>query len=87
MKRQGFIKNKVMVWFVVASVGKANQIPHTTMIPPTFEEDDGDNVWQCEVNAILALLTRSMPFSPSTQVALANGHCEAIFASIKLLFY
>ncbi len=41
----------------------------------------------CEANTILVLLTRSMPLSPSTQFALANGHCEATFASIKLLFY
>jgi hypothetical protein len=40
-----------------------------------------------EANTILVLLTRSMLLSPSLQVALANGHCEATFASIKLLFY
>jgi hypothetical protein len=39
----------------------------------------------CEPNTILVLPTRSMALSPSMQVALANGHCEATFASIKLL--
>ncbi len=28
-----------------------------------------------------------MPLSPSTQVAPANGHCNATFANIKLLLY
>jgi hypothetical protein len=45
MKRQGFIKNKIMAWLVVASVNKANRIPHTDVISPTFERDDGDDVW------------------------------------------
>jgi hypothetical protein len=45
MKRQGFIKNKVMAQLVVASVDKVNQIPHTNVISPTFERDDGDDVW------------------------------------------
>ncbi len=37
-----------MSWhdFVVANVDKANQIPHINVISPTFEGDDGDNVWQ-----------------------------------------
>jgi hypothetical protein len=30
---------------VVASVDKTNQIPHTDVISPTFEGDDGDDVW------------------------------------------
>jgi len=30
----------------VASVDKTNQIPHTDVISPTFEGDDGDDVWQ-----------------------------------------
>jgi hypothetical protein len=42
---------------------------------------------KCEANTILVLFTKSMPLSQSMQVALANGHCEATFASIKLLFY
>ncbi len=45
MKRQGFIYNKVMVQLVVASVDKASRIPHINVIPPTFEGDDGDNLW------------------------------------------
>jgi hypothetical protein len=46
MKRQGFVKNKVMAQLVVASINKVSWIPHTDMIPPTFEGDDGDNLWQ-----------------------------------------
>jgi hypothetical protein len=46
MKRQGFIKNKVMAWLMVVNVDKASQIPHTNVISPTFERDDGDNVWR-----------------------------------------
>jgi hypothetical protein len=42
---------------------------------------------ECEANTILVLLTRSMPLSLGMQIALMNGHCEATFASIKLLFY
>ncbi len=45
MKRQGFIKNKVMAWLVVASVDKVSWIPHINVISPTFEGDDGDGVW------------------------------------------
>jgi len=37
MKKQaGFIKNKVMIWLVVASVDKASQIPHTDVISLIF---------------------------------------------------
>jgi hypothetical protein len=45
MKRQGFIKNKVMVRLVIANVDKASQILHIDVTPPTFEGDDGDDVW------------------------------------------
>jgi hypothetical protein len=45
MKRQGFIKNKGMAEPVVANTEKANQISHTNVISPTFEGDDGDDVW------------------------------------------
>jgi hypothetical protein len=45
MKRQGFIKNKVMVQLALANVDKANWISHIDVIPPTFEGDDGDDVW------------------------------------------
>jgi hypothetical protein len=45
MKRQRFIKKKVMAQLVVASVDKANRTPHTDVISPTFEGDDGDDVW------------------------------------------
>ncbi len=48
MKKQGFIKNKVMVRLMVANVGKTSQIPHTNVIPPTFEGDDGDHVWRVQ---------------------------------------
>ncbi len=46
MNMQGFMKNKVMAWLVVANVDKTNQIPHTNVISPTFEGDDGDDVWR-----------------------------------------
>ncbi len=45
MKKQGFIKNKVMAQLVVASVDEISWIPHIDVISPTFEGDDGDNVW------------------------------------------
>jgi hypothetical protein len=41
----------------------------------------------CEANIILVLFTRFMPLSQSMQAAFANGHCEATFTNIKLLFY
>ncbi len=44
MKRQGFIKNKVMARLVMASVDKFSQIPHIDVISPTFEGDDCDDV-------------------------------------------
>jgi len=42
---------------------------------------------KCEANTIMMLFTRSVPLSLNMQVALVNGHCEATFANIKLLFY
>jgi len=45
MKKQGFIKSKVMVWLVVANVEKVSQILYINVFPPTFEVDDGDNLW------------------------------------------
>jgi len=35
-----------MVWVVATSVDKVSQIPYTNVIPPTFERDDADDVWQ-----------------------------------------
>ena len=46
MKMQGFIKNKVLTQLVVANVDKASWIPHTNVISPTFEGDDGDDLWR-----------------------------------------
>jgi len=86
MKTLSFIKNKVMAWPVVASVDKASRIPHTNVISPTFEGDDGDDVWQVR-SQYHPSVTRFVPLSPSMQVALVNGHGKATFASIKLLFY
>jgi hypothetical protein len=48
MKRHGFIKNKVMPQPVGASVDKANRFSHSNVISPTFEGDDGDDVWQVQ---------------------------------------
>jgi hypothetical protein len=45
-KKEGFIKNKVMAQLVMARVDKTNWIPHTNVISPTFEGDDGDDVWR-----------------------------------------
>jgi hypothetical protein len=44
IKKQRFIKNKVMVQFVMISIDKVSGIPATNVIPPTFERDDGDNL-------------------------------------------
>ncbi len=46
MKRQRFIKNKVMAQLVVASVDKVSRIPRIDVISPTFEGDNGDDVWR-----------------------------------------
>ncbi len=48
MKKQGFIKNKVMVQLVVANVDEACWISHINVISPTFEGNDGDDVWQVQ---------------------------------------
>jgi len=34
-----------MAQLVVASVDKANRTPYIDVISPTFEGDDGDDVW------------------------------------------
>jgi hypothetical protein len=86
MKKQGFIKNKVMAQLVVASVDKVNWIPHSDVIPLTFKGDDGDDVWQVQSHHRRGVI-RYVPLSLNTQVAFANGHCKASFASIKLLLY
>jgi hypothetical protein len=86
MKRQGFIKNKVMARLMVANVDKTSWIPHIDVISPTFEGMMVMMFGRCETNTMV-LLKRSMPLSPSMQVAFTNGHHEATFASIKLLFY
>jgi hypothetical protein len=37
MKKQGFIKNKVMTRLVVINIKKANWISHIDVLPPTFD--------------------------------------------------
>ncbi len=46
MKIQGFVKNKVMAQLVMVNIDKVNQIPHINVIPPIFEGDNGDDLWQ-----------------------------------------
>jgi hypothetical protein len=76
-----------MAQLVVASVDKANQIPRTDVIHLPLRGMMVMMFGECKANTILVLLIRSMPFSPNMQVTLANGHCKATFASIKLLLY
>ncbi len=33
---------------MATNIDKASQIPHTNVIPPTFEGDDGDDVWRVQ---------------------------------------
>ncbi len=47
----GFIKNKVIVWLVMANVEKTSRNPHTDVFPPTFEGDDGDDLWWLQSRA------------------------------------
>ncbi len=87
MKKQGFIKNKVMAQLVVASVDKVSWF-HTSMwFHPPLRGMMVMVFGECEANTILVLLTRSMPLSSNMQIALTNGHCETTFVNIKLLFY
>lgn len=82
MKRQGFIKNKVMAQFMVASVEKAFMIPHINVIYPTpmlVHES-------CKTNTILVSFTIFMPLSSNMHFAHASGHCATICESTKLLF-
>jgi hypothetical protein len=37
MRKQGFIKNKVMARLMVVNVDKISRIPHIDVISPTFE--------------------------------------------------
>ncbi len=82
MKRQGFIKKQghsvTCLWQVLATLIRFHtpmwsHLPLRGMMTTMFGG--------CKANIIL------MPFSHSMQVGLTNGHCEATFASIKLLFY
>ncbi len=83
MKRQGFIKNKVVAQFMVASVEKTFMIPHIDVIRPTPMLVVHE--W-CRTNTILMSFTIFMPFSLNMHLAHASGHCIRIFASTKLLF-
>jgi hypothetical protein len=62
MKRQRFVKNKVMAQLVVASVDKASWIPHTNVIPPTFEGNDGDDVWWVQSQYHPSIASKFVPF-------------------------
>jgi len=81
MKRQGFIYNKVMVWLVATSVDKTSQIPHTNVIPPTFERDNGDNLWWVQSQQHLDVIYKiCAPFTKYTSCihewALWSNFCK-----------
>jgi hypothetical protein len=42
MKKQGFIKNKVVECIIKAIIKKATLIPPTHVLQPTFESDEND---------------------------------------------
>jgi hypothetical protein len=44
MKKQGFIKNKVMEHIINASIEKVVLISHTYSFPLTFKSDENDGV-------------------------------------------
>jgi hypothetical protein len=74
---------------VVTSIEKANWISHIDVLPPTFEGDDGDNLWwvQSQQHHGVTYKIHAHP-SPNMQITFTNGHCKATFVSIvKLLFY
>ncbi len=87
MKMQGFVKNKVMAWLVVANVDKASQISHTNVISSTFEGDDCDDVWwvqsQHRPNVTYEIHAPFIMYASCIFEWALQGN----FASIKLLFY
>jgi len=87
MKRQGFIKNKVMVWLVVANVEKVSLIPYINVFPPTFEGDDGDDLWWVRSQQHFCVTYKI--HAPFTEYV--NGTCEwalrGNFCNIRLLLY
>ncbi len=57
------------------------------MISPTFEGDDGDDVWQMRSEHHPVVIYKIHALSLNMQIALMNGHCKATFVNIKLLLY
>ncbi len=75
MKKQGFIKNKVMARPMATSIEKLSWISHTDLLPPTFEGNDGDNLWQVQSQQHHGVTYKiHAHLSPSMQIALTNGH-------------
>jgi hypothetical protein len=78
-----------MAQLVVANVDKAGWIPHSNVIPPTFEGDDGEDVWRVQ-NQHHPNVTYKIhaPFIEYKSFPLSSSStCEVTFANIKLLFY
>jgi hypothetical protein len=73
MKKQGFIKNKVMGRLVVASVNKVSQIPHINVISPTFEEDHGVTY---KIHALLIKYASCTCTSELLTPARSTGNCS-----------
>jgi hypothetical protein len=85
MKKQWFIKNKVVAQLVVASLDKALLIPHNDVIQPIFGIKDGDNVSMLQSQQHPMSFTKFMPPSHNMFPTHVNGHCRIICASTKLL--
>jgi hypothetical protein len=56
--------------------------------PLTFEGDNGDNLWWVQNQQHLDVIYKiHAPLHQVMQVAFTNGHCEGIFANIKLFYF
>lgn len=85
MKKQWFIKNKVVARLVVASLDKALLIPHNDVVQPIFGIEDGDNVSMVQSQQHLMSFTKFMPPSRNMFPTHVNGHCKIICGSAQLL--
>jgi len=70
-----------MAQLVVANVDKANRVSHTNVISPTFEGDDGDDVWQVRsqhhANVIYKIYAPVTEYASCTcERALRSNFCK-----------
>jgi hypothetical protein len=76
-----------MTQLVVASVDKINRTPHINVISPTFEGDDGDDVWWVQNQHHPSVIYKIRAFFIKYASYICKWALQGNFCKIKLLFY